>query len=223
MRSQTLLGLEAGNNLTHRPDPEGAGDDVDNPVDMVQRQKFQDAVSLGPAPGLHQTGDLGGDVLMGRDHPLGLARGAAGIENHGPPRRRHRRQRTGGVRQGLGARPESEPALGRNGPDQVGIIRMGHDHGGLGIINDVFQLRPGMEQGQRHGNAAGPPDAPLQGDVMEALRRQEGHRPLVQVLAAVQEKGRHPAGGLQELPVGKTAFRGHDRRAFAILFGPRHE
>ena len=111
MRSQTSAASKRGRISHTAPDPQGAGDDVDDAVNMMQRQNFQDPIISGPSPGLDQAGDLGGDVVMGRHHPLGLAGGAAGIEDHGPPRRRHRRQRTRGMVQGLGARAESQAAL----------------------------------------------------------------------------------------------------------------
>src|SRR5208337_5088850 len=59
-----LLGIEGGKDLAYRPYPESAGDHVHNPVDMMQRQDFQDPIILGPSPGLDQTGNLCGNVLM---------------------------------------------------------------------------------------------------------------------------------------------------------------
>ena len=38
-----LPGIESGKDLAHRPDPEGAGDDVDDPVNMMQRQELPES------------------------------------------------------------------------------------------------------------------------------------------------------------------------------------
>ena len=50
---------------------------------MVQRQKERNHIIFLPCPGVNQSGDLGGNIAMGRDHTFGLAGGAAGENDHG--------------------------------------------------------------------------------------------------------------------------------------------
>ena len=78
-----LRQIEPGEQIHPRPRPQPATEDVDDAVNVMQRQEQRDDVIFGPAPGVDQGGDLGADRPVGAHRSLGLARGAAGEQHHG--------------------------------------------------------------------------------------------------------------------------------------------
>jgi hypothetical protein len=61
-------------------------------------------------------------------------------------------------------------------------IRVHHDGLSLGVADHVRELWGRMRDGERNGDAAGPPDPPLSGYVVEARRGEKGDPRLREVL-----------------------------------------
>ena len=73
-----------------------------------------------------------------------------------------------------------------------------------------------MRDGQRHGHAAGPPDAALDGDVLEAGLDEECHSRLVEVDAAVEQRAGDASRRAIEIAVAVRAAVRDDRNARII-------
>jgi hypothetical protein len=61
-------------------------------------------------------------------------------------------------------------------------LRVHHDGLSLGIADHVRELWGRMRDGERNGDAAGPPDPPLRGYVVKARRGEKGDPGLREVL-----------------------------------------
>ncbi len=127
-------------------------------------------------------------------HALGLARRAAGIDDHGPPPFRDSWERGAGSgtnrfigRYGAHRRREVH---GLHHGGEIGV----HDDGlGVGVADDVLELCGWVRDGERNGDAAGPPDRPLDRDVVKARRGEKGD-PRLREVVAPGEQARGDAG-----------------------------
>ncbi len=183
-----LFGVEGAQDVTACPRPEGAPDDVDDPVDVMEGQREQDPVVRGPVPRLDQRRDLGLDAGMGADHPFRLSGGATGEEDHRSARAIHPGQRD---RLGNHLPFEHEvdaPFLGQ-GPEQGGVSGGGHHAAGCGHIERMLQLWCRMGDSERDRNPTRAPDRPLGADIAIGGLDHEGHPGLIQVRRAREEMG----------------------------------
>ena len=83
------------------------------------------------------------------------------------------------------------------------------------IADHVLELGRRMRDGQRHGHAAGAPDAALHGRIGEARRHEERDARLVQVVVVGEQRSGDAPRGVVELVVGERAVGGDDRGATA--------
>ena len=74
-----------------------------------------------------------------------------------------------------------------------GEITVHHDGFGLGVADHVLELCGRVRDGQRDRNPAGPPDPPLDRDVVKARRGEKGDPRLGEVVAP-GEQARGDAG-----------------------------
>ncbi len=190
----------------------------------MERQHEQDPIVRPPFPSRNEAGDLSRDVRMRRHHALGLARRAAGVDHHGPPPVRQYGER--------GAGSGTHRVVGRDGSRrrrQVHHLHHGgeigvHDDGlGLGIADHIGELRGRVRDGERNGDAAGPPDPPLGGDVVKAGRGEEGDPGLPEVAAPGEQALGDARRGVEQVAIAERALAGDDRRSVTVPPRPGDE
>jgi len=64
-----------------------------------------------------------------------------------------------------------------------GEILVHHDGFGVGVADHILELCGRVRDGERDGDPAGPPDPPLDGDVVKARRGEKGNPGLREVVA----------------------------------------
>ena len=174
--------------FARRAGPERAGQGVDEAVNMVERQRVQDAVVRRPAPGGGERGDLGREVAVGGESAPWGAGGAAGVDEEGGgggvgwgrgcggmgigwgPGGGGRRVAGWGQREN-GGRPRPRGGREEGGLGEGGV---GDDHAGTGVVQHVFEFGEGMGDSERHRNAAPRPDTQLYRHVGAPRRDQVG-------------------------------------------------
>jgi len=70
---------------------------------------------------------------------------------------------------------------------------MHHDGLGLGVADHVLELGGRVRDGERDGDSTGPPDPPLDRDVVKARRNEKGD-PGLREIVAPGEQARGDAG-----------------------------
>ena len=182
------IGVEAREHLAGRAGPQGAGNNVDDAVHVVQGQAEEDAIVGRPLPGVDQSLDLGGDVGVGCDYAFGTAGGAAGVEDHGATVGRDIRSDVWRVRwcvcDELLVRECAEAAGCGDWLKQGSGLRIEDQSRYLGIIDKVLQLGLGGVERQGDGNSAGAPDAPLRGYPRKSGRDEKSDASLVKVVVS---------------------------------------
>ena len=64
--------------------PQGAAENIDNTVNMMQRQKKRNNVMFRPGPGVNECCDLSFYIFVGRHNAFGQTCGAAGKDDQSP-------------------------------------------------------------------------------------------------------------------------------------------
>ena len=96
--------------------------------------------------------------------------------------------------------------------------RMAHDGDGIRVLDDSRELRSGMRHGQGKGDSTRSPDAPLDGNVFEAGRYQEGNPSFGQVFSRAQgqEPTSYPLRGIEKVSVAEKTLGSHERDAVLV-------
>jgi hypothetical protein len=97
-----------------------------------------------------------------------------------------------------------------------GEIRV-HDQGlGLGVADYVFELCGRVRDGEWNGDAAGPPDPPLDRYVVKARRGEKGDPGLREVVATGEQALGDARRGVEQVAITERAFSGDDRRPVTV-------
>ena len=208
--------------LAARPHPQRTAQGVHDAVHVVQRQHVKDAIVRAPLPGFDQGPDLRRQVGVRAHRTLRPARGAAGVDDQrascavdrrqglGAKRRRCRRvtavfelrrcEHTERVRRERRAAvdPRQRCCFFECFGCTLMQLRRHEQRGGPRIGDDLGQLRRRMRRRQRHGHAAGAPDRPLRGNLVEARHLQVAYTRLAQIAVSAKQRNRPPPGGLEQ-------------------------
>jgi len=154
---------------------------------------------------------------------LGFPRRSAGVEDHRRPVRRKNRDCPGF--RTTGTVPVSGEQIRR--ADEAGAVAGGNFCQGLrlaaaadndrclGVADDVFELRGGMGNRERDGDAASPPDPALHDDERETGRDEKGDARIPQIAGAFGEHLRDGRGRRSQVLVREHAVGGDDGKAVA--------
>ena len=81
---------------------------------------------------------------------------------------------------------------------------------GLGVIDLVPNLALGLGKRQRHGNAARPPDAPLDGHIVESTRHKKHDPRALEVISTIQQRRCNPLRSHEQVSVGEGPLGRND-------------
>lgn len=93
---------------------------------------------------------------------------------------------------------------------------MYHDGFGLGVADHVLELRGWVRDGERNGDAAGPPDSPLGGDIVKARRGEKSDPGFREVAAAGEQTPGDVRRGVYQVAITERALAGDYRRSVTV-------
>ncbi len=169
------VGVEAREHVAGCSGPEGAGDYVDDAMDVVEGEAEDDAVGGVPLPCFDEGGDLGGDVGVSGNDAFGSAGGAAGVEDHRSACGVDVRQRCGGDGGEVVAVEGGDVAGCGYGLEERSCGGVGDEDGCAGVFDEVFEFGFCGGEGEGDCDASSLPDAPEGGDPLEAGSYEEGY------------------------------------------------
>ena len=88
-----------------------------------------------------------------------------------------------------------------------------------GVVDYVLELRGRVRHGKRYSDTPGPPDPPLDRNMVEARWHEKGDARLLEVTPSAEQARGDASGGLEQVAVGERAFRRDDRRARHVAPG----
>ena len=97
---------------------------------------------------------------------------------------------------------ESNPSGIGQGTEQIGVSRRGDGDDRRRGVEHVLQLGCRVGETERDGDPAGPPDRPLDPDVVERRLDHEHDPGLVEVRLAIEEAGYRPLRSVEQIRVG---------------------
>ena len=133
----------------------------------MERQDEQRAIAGRPRPRRRERRDLRGDVRVREDDPLRLGRRAARVDDQRAAAGGDRRQIPRRRLEQVVRRAQPHVGRGRERRDGVGKPLARDERVGAGIAQDVVELRGRIGDRQRHGDAAGLPDAAQRGGKLD--------------------------------------------------------
>ena len=206
------LGVELRQDLAAAASRQRAADQIDQAVDVMERQRDQRAVLCCPLPGIDQCPNLRRDLRVGRDDPFRLPGRPTRVEDHRAPVPETGAVPVFGAGQEVGDAHEPDAGGGRDLLERPGVPpAAGHDRRAT-VGDDVRELGGWMGRRQRNGHAASAPDAAHDHDMGEAGWRQKGDPRLPQIREPgdLQQAGRDPPRGGLEIIVREHAVSGDD-------------
>ena len=93
---------------------------------------------------------------------------------------------------------------------------MHYDYARVRVANRVFEFRRWVRDSERNGDAAGPPDPPLDRYVMKARRDEKGDPGLREVGAPGEQAPGDARRGVEQIAITEGAFSGDDRRPVTV-------
>jgi len=93
---------------------------------------------------------------------------------------------------------------------------MYHDRPGVGVADHVLELCGRVGDREWNGDAAGPPDPPLDRNVMKARRDEKGDPGLREVVAPGEQALGDARRGVEQIAITEGAFSGDDRRPVTV-------
>ena len=98
-------------------------------------------------------------------------------------------------------------------PGEIGL----HGDGlGIGVADHVLELGGRVGDGEWDGDAAGPPDPPLDRYVMKARRDEKGDPGLREVVAPGEQAVGDARRGVEQIAIPEGAVSGDDRRPVTV-------
>ncbi len=191
-RDQAAAASNLGEHFANGAGLEGRAQHVDDAVNVMQRQDEQRTIVLRPAPRVDERLHLRIDVGARGHDALGPACRAARVDHHGAAGGRNRQAGRRSRCKKVSRRDEPGPDRYRDRRHAFGRRLVGDDDRRPRVANHVVELGRRVRQGERHGDAAGPPGADECRHVLAAGRNQKRDAALGQVRRAVEEGRRRP-------------------------------
>ena len=212
-------------------DHRGVGEERDvgrdeEAVGVEDRQRVDQHVVRGEAPGVDQGPGVRDEVSVGQHRALGAAGGARGVEQRGQVvgRTLHRREslrgrvgRLGQAALALGVeRDERRARLPRRRLQSLAPARVADEQRRLGVADEVFDLGRGVAGVERQEDAARADGGEIEDDGLDRFLDLRGH-PVPGLHAETGQRVGHPAGPRDEIAVGDAlAGGGLDRDGILV-------
>ena len=133
-----------------------------------------------------------------------------------PPRRHTGEQGAESSTHRFSRRDGAQPGREFHRGDAGGELRVHHDGLGVGVADHVLELGGRVGDGERNGDAAGPPDSPLDRHVVKAWTGEIGDPGLREVVPPGEQALGDACRGVEQVAIAERAFSGDDGRPVTV-------